>query len=133
MLNADELRRGNWVYFTHNEKTEFYKVRGSTIWHFDHLDNMSHSMEAAAISAIPLTIELLETCGFLGDESQYGGWLSPLADGWGMRIRVNGFGEFYYTPDKYSKPIYVKHLHQLQNLYFALTQKELTVNLLQPA
>lgn len=68
------------------------------------------------IIGIPLTSEILEKCGF-----------KPFAKDWvksGIIIHTRKRG---FVINK-RIPI-IKSIHQLQNLYFALTGEELTVNL----
>lgn len=61
---------------------------------------------------IPLTPEILEKCGF--EKCSCGGWKH------GIHISKYDNGKLYY------KTVIIKYLHQLQNLYFALTGEELT-------
>lgn len=73
------------------------------------------------IDPVPLTDEILIKCGFSKNENTYyhelficnNGTLRILADNY----RTTG------------KDVKIKSLHQLQNLYFALTGKELDLNI----
>jgi hypothetical protein len=78
---------------------------------------------------IPLTPELLERCGFKWDSV-------PDSDGDEHNIYETNWGDFEVTmPDNdilelegFRMP-HIKHLHQLQNIYFALTGIELEIKL----
>ena len=69
---------------------------------------------------IPLTEELLLNCGFRKNDNQF------------KRL---GFSVFLYKDadfyESYELPMFIhlQFLHQLQNLYYALTNEELTINL----
>lgn len=78
------------------------------------------------IKPIPLTEEILLKCGF-----------AKSSDGEHFFIGHYGFCLVHDGQDYCMKPViidpmviaYCRYLHQLQNLYFALTGKELEVNL----
>ena len=133
MINTKELRQGNKVMVTFTEDQAGFgkdyigeivavierKVRVKEDWHWIELDG---------ISPIPLTPEILEKAGFR----------QMLTDGWYVLrpdLCFNGWanGFKYYFPYNYlnmmGADIRVYYLHQLQNLYFALTGQELTINL----
>ncbi len=89
--------------------------------------------DAKLCSGIPLTPEWLERCGLIkqGEESKHN------YEVWGNRnielARVDdGYALHVQDLDEYASwTIYkaVQYLHQLQNLYFALTGEELNVKL----
>ena len=115
-MEANELRIGNWVYLGRNIIAidgigKDFVFNGSTHWNLD-APNL--------IKPIPLTEKYLLRFGFersglyhvknqvhIHDEH---GWTDT-----GYEYRFN------YTSIK------IKHVHQLQNLYFALTGEELTI------
>jgi hypothetical protein len=77
------------------------------------------------IKPIPLTPEVLEKCGFEKDiSSQFGGYLINICEWEKIRIVHSKIIGWHYPLNGYQKPI-VNYLHQLQNLYFALTGEEL--------
>jgi hypothetical protein len=114
MVQANELRIGNWV--NPEEPYQIWEIERDTIY---------------ADPPIPLTPELLKKCGFeksgefltlvipVGSEKHY---FSTILSGTGVKI---------FTEFEPSEPISteVTYLHQLQNLYFALTGSELSINL----
>lgn len=73
---------------------------------------------------IPLTEEWLLKLGFeYRKEILFDGWYSKLINYNSIRIFKDENGFFKY----YSSITYIQHVHQLQNLYFALTGEELTI------
>ena len=81
--------------------------------------------------SVVLTEEWLVKSGFIpATDNMYGGWLSPKTKH-DERIRImheETIGFFYQAGD-YAEPRLVPDLHTLQNLFFALTAEELTVEL----
>jgi outer membrane protein assembly factor BamD (BamD/ComL family) len=106
MIKANELRIGNW--YDHNGRYE--QVTPNTIlevW----------ESERTWVKPIPLTTEILEKCGF---EQQNGVMAWEKED---VVIAFSTLGNFFRL---YPRTNRIKYLHQLQNLYFALTGEELT-------
>jgi len=106
-MKPEELRIGNWVYMF-GSTSVCSKVNIKSIEFYDLME------------PIPLTEEWLERFGFEFD----GEWWDYL--NFGINIRQNrcseSLGEFgfnYYPIPKY--------VHQLQNLYYALTGEELEI------
>ena len=114
-MKATELRIGNWVMYSSIIKVNENKI----IECVDHPDRFA---------PIPLTEEWLERFGFVKcDTPHYSrGEFYILRDFYYWTsysgLVVNGYDPI----DEVS--IIVKHVHQLQNLYFALTGKELNQN-----
>ena len=118
MIKADELRLGNW----YDDYGNYKQVTPNDIL-------KAWESERFWMEPIPLTPEILEKCGFVVLESNdvlnithaYNGYLS-------LNTYTNG-GEYwwlrYYQGGTNAK---IKSLHQLQNLYYALTGQELTYN-----
>ena len=76
------------------------------------------------VKPIPLTEEWLLKFGFKKDTmSFWGGWLSPSFD-LGSQLRIRTYSEDTYQ----MREVRLKHVHQLQNLYFALTGEELIIH-----
>jgi hypothetical protein len=113
MVKANELRIGNWVKFLLDGT--YHQVKFIDFVNWD-------ENEANQLEYIPISDEILKKCGFK-EKNQYSSYFS-----------INKF-EFYIERDILhydlfgGKSVKLKHLHQLQNLYFALTGQELTVNL----
>jgi hypothetical protein len=120
MIKVNELRIGNLVLRRGIEE-DVFTLGTSTI----------NGKPEHNFVPIPLTPEILEKCGFKKDDLSYDYDLTE-------DIHFNDAGDVYYTYWEGSdsrggieKKIIatVKYLHQLQNLYFALTWKELTITL----
>jgi hypothetical protein len=109
-MKANELRIGNFIY---NDRNEIFKVN----W-------ITEIIESRQSTAIPLTEEWLLKFGF---EKLSNGWLRlHICNDWsylywdrlaGLELSVNKQGIHFS---------HIKYVHQLQNLYFALTGEELT-------
>lgn len=115
MIAANELRIGNLV------KLETGKIVPINI---------------SGISAInagylrvyqtPLTPEILEKCGFNYKELNHNKiWIKSLnVFGFSINLYVHD-EKIFFSPFELNWEIEIKYLHQLQNLYFALTGTEL--------
>jgi hypothetical protein len=136
-MKATELRIGNWV----NGEFANGELKPFQIFRIDGNDDCS------GLEPIPLTPELLEKCGF----KKWKGRVMENTNIWMKKyeheagyfdvdnkpvINTSTIGirqyyghslpdEFFYT-DHHSK---IEYLHQLQNLYYALTGEELEINL----
>ncbi|HET6225433.1 MAG TPA: hypothetical protein VFF27_04075 [Bacteroidia bacterium] len=143
MIKATELRIGNHIRYNPNggfgDVIELHTIGKHTAYGRN-LDNQLINLKIDLdrwIDPIPLTPEILEGCGFEGD----------IIDNFRLQVGADytqGCLIFYISPkrnniqisyglggDK-SSYIYLpipKSLHQLQNLYFALTGQELNINL----
>lgn len=111
MIQANELRIGNWVEkFTDWEDSLGY----SPILPEEFL---AIHTKPERVNPIPLTEEILLKCGF----EKYGDFWYVLGN---IKIEVTTRGYF-----RFSGYVRIYHLHQLQNLIFALTGEELEVEL----
>lgn len=120
-MESRELRIGNWVY---NETTrENMEVYPMMIPQLNRLDGTSHN-----IKPIPITEEILLKCGFVI----------------GMRLQNFVKGKYCFVDKKdgivygefseegifyFNSKTKMYYIHQLQNLYFALTGQELEIKL----
>jgi len=153
MIQANELRIGNYVSYGTFNGSDFSKVKG--IYNeFDILLDMCRVF-TKDIEPIPITEEILLKCGFelctfRGDNEDYTitfdfddgneelEGLKPYTNnGFGIGYKENENCYYLYIHhtnadcshgirSHYRK---INHLHQLQNLYFALTNEELTIKL----
>jgi hypothetical protein len=106
-MEENELRIGNWVLSpTQGE------IQIENGWQID---------EGEEVNPIPLTEEWLERFGF--DEIEMS---IPVAYKTKSGFRIKEDQRGYWMQYKYGTVI-IKHVHQLQNLYFALTGEELTI------
>lgn len=129
-MKANELRIGNLVYFDFNGKSDLHIIIPRDI----HVMNLCEigKEESECYKPIPLTKEWLLKFRF---ELQYGfgGIKRYYKDRYLIENGIsmffdNGFS-FRITTDAQNSThaSSVKYVHQLQNLYFALTSKELEI------
>jgi len=123
-MNTQDFRIGNKVFYEG-------KVQEISSLHTDNTLRLRENKESKChgcykvhrIEPIPLTEEILVNwCGF--DRKIGYGFVNN-------RIHGNFFksiDETYFTYTYYNVRIKINHLHQLQNLYFALTGEELPIN-----
>lgn len=125
MIKANELRIGNWVYADDSD-IWIDKAKNKPIQiTIDDFEDTEH------MYPIRLTPEILEKAGFVKHISIF--------DTIYFDINLNKYDYLRLIPDDEScicslndaiqLAPYMKHLHQLQNLYFALTGEELNINL----
>lgn len=115
-MKANELRIGN--YILHEPTIDDWEEIIVTLPSLLQVD-----ISPESYCGIPLTEEWLLKFGF--DESQndkYKYYIEPISLFRGLGDDNN---KFYYHRSGHSKCLEVKHVHQLQNLYFALTGEEL--------
>lgn len=119
MIDPKEFRIGNWFQWSE------YASMGQGI------DQIMHGQQIMDYinlkDPIPLTPEILEMCGFRKGEKWF---IHQVYYNGQIDINVNRKGIHYgkKTEHGFDATIEIRYLHQLQNLYFALTGKELTVN-----
>jgi hypothetical protein len=125
-MKANEARIGNWIIDPHRDGigNEGYDKVGK--WDFaNHLEDYE---------PIPLTEEILLKCGFEFYSEELGAKVfSIMIPKSTSRILISDKGHFtlesegtFWYMRSYKCPEY---LHQLQNLYFALTNEELNIDL----
>lgn len=119
-MRASELRLGNYVY---DNLGGLLKIKG-----------ISTESDLRHIKPIPLTEEILLKCGFVKDEEYDEGGLIDFRYELNLLNKSISFTSNWNTEDCFyvnltQCGVDVFYLHQLQNLYFALTGEELTINL----
>lgn len=128
MITAQELRLGNWVQETDvNGKIHYFQMN------IDFLETLL--VEPDIFDPIPLTPGILGKCGFeksivhvqdLSANDDVAKWSNKRGNFYLLDFR--GMNAYYSTGFKHSHIHQdIKYLHQLQNLYFALTGQELPV------
>lgn len=124
-MKANELRIGNY-FFRENEYKELiideiYSInrKGVNLWAMD--DDICVNQEYNEITPIPLTEEWLLKFGKKAEKNDdYGGFIIYYPNGNGMRIKNNEWSSQHIS-------VKLEYVHQLQNLYFALTNEKLTI------
>lgn len=128
MIQSTELRIGNYVlYFRESvfsEVREISTIHGDNTARLKDEDSSIGCFKLSKLKPIPLTEEWLLKFGFkkvdyrTNKEAEFDEWI--LGD-FGFIENENGYEFYPYLTT-------LKHVHQLQNLYFALTGEELTIN-----
>ena len=108
-MKPNELRIGNYVYDT------LGKVNKIDLEAITYIVKEPHNQ----VKPIPLTEECLLKFGFEIGYNQKK-MLDVYCKDFGLLIERSNSNNFYY------KKVNIHSVHQLQNLYFALTDKELT-------
>ena len=119
MINAKELRLGNYV--SHLGVKKVYAVQrlvNDSYCIIDHDKDCAPNCDN--IEPIPLTEDWLEKFGFEQNEVWGSGWHLP-----NMEVQIGSEFRCFYMDSV--DDVSVKYVHQLQNLYFALTGEELTI------
>jgi hypothetical protein len=127
MINANELRIGNLLNHNNGNIVGAFKV---DLVHIS--DIIGNNEYGKRYEPIPLTEEILLKCGFqhhkyANDESFFEMQISK-----DIFLNYSPFHCRYILRKQWYGNIYngnIEYLHQLQNLYFALTKTELEVNL----
>ena len=144
-MTQNELRIGNYVYYEHtahvvsgvhgNSVYSWWVKDGKPVIEYEAKDSSGTQVEAPYMDVIsqhepiPLTEEWLEKLGLTKStldndfEPNEPKWYSWIKGAFNLEIQENG--EIWF--EVYSHYIHVKWVHQLQNLYFALTGEELTL------
>lgn len=120
-MKANELRIGNWVNLNDGSLTDDYRVvekvgRKNVEFIIKGCNKVMSSRPISDVYGIPLTEEILLKCGF-----------DLLPNG---KLNHDNLCKFEINFIFNSKSHLVKYLHQVQNLYFELTGKELDIKLM---
>jgi hypothetical protein len=142
LLKAEELRIGNYLHHTGNWS---YRQPNKYFKEFDFQWNESDwyslgecKIDLKDIEPIPLTEEWLLKFGFINPDLKMSGhiWLvykRPHLHKMDIRIAVPKYdNDWSVTLECVSPPTtiisHIKYVHQLQNLYYALTGNELKIS-----
>lgn len=124
MIDAKELRIGNLVYLELGfPSLDIHTIRPEDI--------ASIAKDSKNVLPIPLTTEILLKCGFDTDKITF--WIYYSIKGTVSYLSLTCDYLWLYDNqlsniDKYPRRE-IRYLHQLQNLFYALTQKELDIKL----
>jgi hypothetical protein len=131
-----ELRIGNyirldstkeWIPKNEGQWTMVTSICARGINYSHHFGESVSWDEIEMYEPIPLTEDILLKCGFELSGSEFG--IDCFEEG-ELRLDKKTFAPRFYDYDSSCDlPYFIEHLHQLQNLYFALTNEELKVNL----
>ena len=109
MIQVNELRIGNYVYYADNKTV--LKVDGG------------HICYPSKMHPIPLTEEILLKCGF--EQTS----IISIFEKDEFTLENWDDNEFIFRWNDFTISVGLKHLHKLQNIYFALKNEELEINL----
>lgn len=129
-MKASELRIGNLIedgslHRTDHEKVVICEILADCVTIDDGTLEYKQRL-FDDISGIPLTAEWLERFGF--PKRLDGSYLQEITDSTDFNMRVHLRQErFVWISSKFGPTVELKYVHQLQNLYFALTGTELTL------
>jgi len=129
LISEKDFRVGNFFYGNYeieeDEKIHSvickilgYHPYNSFFW----VENKEGIEEFCSFQKIPITEEWLFKLGFFKYNNAY--VLEKPTENI-MNFKFSIWNDFTYNSSEF--PIELKYVHQLQNLYFALTQRELTV------
>lgn len=137
MIAANELRIGNWVLVETTVDNKVVVVNAQWGYHwFSPLPEHRRGIETVSIDSaypIPLTPEILVGCGLTVVKEHS---IDPLCIEYGTLMDEDGDYDFHIQYEGsicyfmwYGDDVAITSLHQLQNLYFALTGTELNIQL----
>ena len=118
-MESSELRLGNYVKMIDSE-CEVVNIN-----HLSYMIKCEIKLISHPFDPIPLTADWLLRLGFL--ESQLEGSGESLALFGDVNIHYYNSKIYIELEYEYAKLEYIKYVHQLQNLYFALVGEELTI------
>jgi hypothetical protein len=129
MIKANELRIGNWIQGPDGvnrlvENIHQYSFNESLVG-----DDVIEGCLLSCFSGIPLTPEILEKCGFGLRPNRISIWGNGRVLLWLGHTGAIAYLKKEDTDGGIYIPSSVMNLHQLQNLFYALTGEELPVNL----
>jgi len=127
MIQANELRIGNYLHY--RDKESFLEVvsLGSRFETINERGLLYGSDDIEEYNPIPLTEEILLKCGF--EKTKYNFYIKRYNSKHYLLTNFNkGYTEMCVNKICGGQAV-TKYLHQLQNLYFALTGEELEIKL----
>lgn len=117
-MESKEFRIGNLLKYDDGTIVEVLTVSSRDIV----VKRFPQPLNISVLHPIPLTPEILEKAGFYHSENWQKTWW------FNKSISINFHNDKLYYNDM-QRAIELQSVHQLQNLYFALTGEELEINL----
>jgi hypothetical protein len=135
MIRANELRIGNWVEEEILGNVRVHEILHNSVWVVCEYMNVDRSIEERScklilsdIKPIPINPEILKKAGFEKSEDNFGGYLVDIGNDEKIRLVFDNIIGWNW-PMFGNNPAITTYLHQLQNLYVALTGTELEIDL----
>lgn len=124
MIDARELRVGSWVNYTSDISGQTSPIQIDWTW-------FGNEADQNCSSSIPLTPEILEKAGFkfIDDHHSFYGWYLELTKRHSLSWCHGGTVDIEDNEYLTTLEVPIAFLHQLQNLYKSLTNKELNITL----
>ena len=124
-MKANELRIGNWIEVKnlYTQKWCFEQVKGKTLMNMHEMPD--HHLIKENIRPIHLTEEWFIAMGFKDKQDRFEKWAYTkkiIADCSIRIVSTNKRTSFFIR--QYG---HIKYVHEMQNLYFALTGKEIQI------
>jgi hypothetical protein len=123
-MTAQELRIGNWLHYSDVRIVKPERRNKDFQVIADDISYLSDYPQTNWIQPIPLTEEWFLKFGF----EHSGGYLWNCKKIGENRFLNNPYSVTHFEIKGYFGKSHIQYVHQLQNLYFALTGEELTIN-----
>ena len=127
-MKANDLRIGNWL-ICYDERVSVTQIRKDTV-HYEYLSKMGNIISTGEdienFKPIPLTEEILLRWGFEKDNETYSWSKLFNFDNYDYLFELECWpnDDNFYFQSKYRK---VEYVHDMQNLFKALTDQELKI------
>jgi hypothetical protein len=121
-MKANELRIGNLTYRIEVKNKNNTVIDDITIYDMERIQEVND--KTFTYEPIPITEEWLLKFGFTYIGMQEEWFIFKLKS---IRICKTEYLGFIFNFDEGEDYVEIQHVHQLQNLYFALTNKELRI------
>jgi hypothetical protein len=127
---SKEFKRGNYIQDTFGDWMQITELRKDRIL-FNEVKGGSGYCTYQAVEGIELTEEILLKCGFISIDGLL--FVNPLTEDdldYGVHVcRHPNRMDIYRLSGYNHRAVTFKYLHQIQNLYSALTKEELNIEL----
>ena len=129
-MNATDLRIGNYHFYRIvddlDERKEYDEICQID---YGDLRILTEFKDSPEYKPIPLTKEWLLKFGFVKEERYYARGVHQRLFSGLMNLKFDRLLQMWvFSVGRYSDITRIEYVHQLQNLYFALTGEELTIN-----
>lgn len=130
MINTNELMLGNYCKIKNDKLNNLMQVVGTSETEvlLDYNENKGESFVVDCNDLVPILIteEILEKCGFYKCDRLNDMPANYYSNDEGNKIGYHKESDKYLLIGMYCE---FKYLHELQNIYYLLTKKQLKVNL----